>query len=160
VDGDRVTWTASNALAAFVSIAVAASHLRGEDNFDVVSRGYAAYKDGRYEEAVTEYRRALAVNPYDMATRCRVGIVYQKMGRQEEALRWLREALADEGEIGEPVMRSACWLGVAQAELAVGHEAAARAAAERVLGLPDAFDRHQAARNILTGLPVPPERRP
>ncbi len=128
---------------------VAASHLRGRDNFDLVSRGFASYRRKEYAEAVAAYRKALEVNPHDVATMCRLGAALQKQGEMAQALEWFRSAATRHVEIGDEVMVSWCFLGLAQTELAAGNLAAAHTAAERVLGLSDPSGRHAQAREIL-----------
>jgi D-aminopeptidase len=152
VEGDLASWTAPNGLAAFLSVTVAASHLQGRDNWETVTQGYEAYKAGKYEEAVTAYKRALEVNPLDAATQCRMGTAYQKLEQNTEARRCFREGADNEADIGDSALRSMCWLGLAQTELALKNPAAAKVAAEHVLALPDAFDRHEAARKVLAEL--------
>ena len=149
VQGDEATWTAPNALAAYVSIASAASYLSGPNDFELRARGYEAYKSGQPEQAVALYLQALQVNPYDIATHCRLGAAYQKLGRMKEARQWFGSGVEHDEEVGDLAMKSWCALGLAQTELAAKNLPAARKAAERVLGLPDIFGRHGEAKKVL-----------
>jgi tetratricopeptide (TPR) repeat protein len=155
VAGNRLSWSAPSALAAYVSISFAASHLRGPDNFDIVTRGFEAYRNARYEDAVSAYREALRVNPYDVATQCRLGAAYQKLGDLERARACFRVGFEQDSEIGDHAIKSWCALGVAQTELALGDKAAARQAALRVLALPDFLERHAQADAVLRAADAP-----
>jgi tetratricopeptide (TPR) repeat protein len=156
VDRDRATWTAPNLLAAFVSISFAASHLRGEDNWALVTKGYDAFMAGRHEHAIELYEQALHVNPDDAATRCRIGAAHQALGRLHEARTGFRHGFEHDEEIGDAAMRSWCAIGLAETELAAGNVAAAREAARRVLALPDlGGKRHARAQTILTTIERP-----
>jgi tetratricopeptide (TPR) repeat protein len=131
-----------------VTITFAAVHLR-VNNWDKVSEGYKAYKAGRYKAALAAYRQALELNPADAATRCRVGAVHQKLGQLELARAHFAHGVEHMEEIGGAPMKTWCALGLAQVALALGDRPAARAAARRVLALPDFRDRHVEAREIL-----------
>lgn len=149
VEGNLATWSAPNALAAFLSIAVAASHLRAADNWELVSRGYDAYRNGKHEEAILAYGEALQANAHDVATRCRMAAAHQKLGQVERARVLFRFGVDHDDEIGDVAMRSWCALGLAQTELASHNLQAARDAAHRVLALPDLFGRHEDAKKVL-----------
>ncbi len=150
VDGRRLTWVTGSPLAAYVTIAFAASHLR-VNNWDKVTEGYKAYTAGRYQEALVAYRQALEQNPADMATRCRLGAAHQKLGQLALARRHFAYGVEHMEEVGGVPMKTWCALGLAQVAHATGDLSAARAAALKVLALPDFGDRHRQAREILGG---------
>ena len=72
------------------------------------------------------------------------------VGRQLEATGLAAEQL----EIGDDALRSWCFIGVAETELALKNTPAAKQAAERVLALPDFSDRHDRAKKVLAQLPA------
>jgi hypothetical protein len=148
IESKTLRWQAPNPLVAFLSAALAASTLRGTDNWDAVSRGYQAYSQGRYPEAIEAYEQALSQNGYDQATRCRLGAVFLKTEQPERALELFAQGAAHQSEM-EPALQSWCTLGLAQAHEALGHGEAARKAAARVLELPDVAGRHEKAKAIL-----------
>jgi tetratricopeptide (TPR) repeat protein len=148
LEGRRLSWTASSPLAAYVTIAFAAGHLR-VNNWDKVTEGYKAYTAGRYGAALAAYRQALELNPADAATRCRAGAVHQKLGQLELARGHFAHGVEHLEEIGGNPMRTWCALGLAQVALALGDRPAARVAARRVLAMPDFRGRHGKAKEIL-----------
>ncbi len=48
----------------------------------------------RYDEALSYHRRAIAINPDDMAGYYHLGVVLEKKGRVDEAVKAYRTALA------------------------------------------------------------------
>ncbi len=62
-----------------------------EDHFYL---GNALAREGRFQEAVAEYRRALELEPESASTLENLGITYAKMGKIAEGIRYLRQAVA------------------------------------------------------------------
>lgn len=62
-----------------------AVELRPDDGFIVDSLGWAYFKLGRYEEAVTEMERAVALKPEDPVLNDHLGDTYWRAGRKLEA---------------------------------------------------------------------------
>jgi len=48
---------------------------------------------GRYEEAITEYKKALQQNPDDIFTHIEMAITYVKLGREEQARAAAKEVI-------------------------------------------------------------------
>ena len=119
--GDKwLAWQAPDALTAFLSIAFAAHHLKAADTWELVSRGYSAYKAGDHANAIQAYQEALEQNPYDTATRCRLGGALLAAGRTTEARVHFAYGVEHEDEIGDEAIRSWCRRGLAEAEQALG----------------------------------------
>ncbi len=140
----RLSWKAGNELSAFVSVAAAAWLLRGPGNFEIVSKGYRAYKSGRYTDALAAYREALTKNPYDVATRCRIAAAHQKMGQLEQAREGFRYGYDRMNELGD-MLKVWCARGLAELALADGNRSSARRAALQLMALPDVRDSHREA---------------
>ncbi len=115
VEGYGITWLEQDPLAAYHSIAFAAWSLRGDSSgWDAVSEGYRAYSQGLHDQALAAYQRALELDPYDVATRCRMGAAYQALGQLEQALASYEYALARLDEVREPPMKRWCQEGHAE----------------------------------------------
>lgn len=149
VTGKRLAWTAPSALDAFVSIAFAASFLKGPGTWEDVSRGYAAFKACRYEEALAAYKRSLARNVFDVATRCRMGAVYRNMGELEKARSLFAYGVSHLEEIGGIPMKSFCAAGLSGTEMELDHMEAARKAASLVLSISASGRWHDEAVRLL-----------
>jgi len=59
--------------------------LRQEDGYIVDSLGWAYYKLGRYDDAVSELERAIELKPADPVINDHLGDAYWKVGRRLEA---------------------------------------------------------------------------
>jgi len=149
IDKRRLSWQAPDGKRAFVSIAFAASFLRGQRNMAKVSQGFRAFAAGKYAEALTAYEVALKQNPFDVATRCRMGAVYQKLGLPQKAREQFAWGVRDLDEVGSHQMKSWCLLGMAQTNLVLGEYKPAGSFAHRVLKLPDYKGRHKQAGAVL-----------
>ena len=149
VSGRRLSWRADDGQRAFVSVAFAASYLRGKRNWGSVSKGFRAFSAGKYSDAVAAYRRALKENPYDEATRCRMAAALAKLGRLAEAHRLFSRGVKHRDELGSHQMEGWCLTGLASAEVALGHPAAAAKHARALLALPDHRGRHAEAKALL-----------
>src|SRR5690606_27647428 len=66
-----------------------AVELRPQDGYIVDSLGWAYYKLGRYDEAVTELEKAVKLRPEDPTINDHLGDAYWRAGRQlEAAFQW------------------------------------------------------------------------
>jgi len=131
IEGRGLAWEEDDLLAGFGSIAFAAWFMRGTGSgWEKVGEGYRAFRKGRYEEAIAAYEEAIELDPYDVATRCRMAAVYQEMGDMEEA--WVRFAWAFQrlDEVADGPMKQWCCEGLAEVAEALGEEETAREARE------------------------------
>lgn len=164
VSGRRLSWRAEDGQRAFVSVAFAASYMRGKRNWDQVGKGFRAFTAGKYAEALAAYRQALKENPYDEATRCRMAEVHARMGQLAEARRLFARGVEHLDELGSHQMKGWCLAGLASADLALGHTASAAKEARLLLTLPDYKGRHAGARAVLqavkclTSAPAPKDQ--
>ena len=148
--GRRVSWTVQDQVTAFVSVAHAATSMRGPgDSWEVVSRGYAAAEAGKYEEAVTAYEAALISNPYDVATYCRMGQALEDGGRIDEARDAFTYGFDRLDEVGDAPMKRWCSEGFGRLAWQAGDVAGARRAALQLLALPGGGTSHTWARELL-----------
>ena len=121
IDGYSLVWEEESLAAAFGSIAFAAWYMRGESGgWELVGEGFRAYRAGEYEEALEAYEAAIEADPYDVATRCRMGAVYQKLGQDEEAEELYGYAFERLEEVGDGPMKEWCVEGMAETAAAVG----------------------------------------
>lgn len=157
ISGRKLIWQPSDAVTAFVSIVFAASSLRGpSSNWDLVSRGYEAWQNEDYERAVTAYEEALVANPYDVATRCRMGQALEDGGRTSEALAAFAYGFGRLDEVGCAPMKIWCARGFGRLAAQAGDPAGARRAALQVLELPDSGTSHDWGRETLAGASTGP----
>jgi tetratricopeptide (TPR) repeat protein len=149
--GRRVSWTVEDPVTAFVSIAHAATSMRGPgDTWEVVSKGYRAWDAGKHDEAVAAYEAALISNPYDVPTYCRMGQALEDGGRTDEARDAFTYGFDRLDEIGDPALRRWCSKGHGRLALAAGDLAGARRAALQLLALPEGGTSHTWAQELLT----------
>jgi tetratricopeptide (TPR) repeat protein len=87
------------------------------DTWELVSRGCAAYKAEEHAQAIQACQEALEFNPYDTATRCRLGGALLAAGRAAEARAHFAYGVEHQDEIGDEVIRSWCRRGLEEAEL-------------------------------------------
>ncbi|GGA77030.1 hypothetical protein GCM10011491_00230 [Brucella endophytica] len=80
-----------------------AVELRPQDGYIVDSLGWAYYKLGRYNEAVTELEKAVKLRPEDATINDHLGDAYWRAGRKLEATFQWRHALASKPEPEEIV---------------------------------------------------------
>ena len=149
VSGRRLSWRPEDQKRAFVTIAFAASFLRGQRNWDQVSRGFRAYRAGKYREAVAAYQQALKINPHDGATRCREGAAHEKLGQLAEAHGLFSRGVKHGDELDSHQMRGWCLLGLATTSLGLGKLDEAEKSARALLALPDFKGRHNQARAMI-----------
>jgi tetratricopeptide (TPR) repeat protein len=152
--GGRLTWSAGNRLTAFVSIAAAASHIRGPDTWELVSRGYEAFGAGEYEQAIEAYDRALERNPFDVATHCRRAAAMQASGDLDSALAGFTHAYERLTEVGDPYMKAWCLFGLAEVADATGSGELATQAALQLLSVPTTAKRAELALTMLRAAPA------
>ncbi len=75
--------------------------LRPNDGYIVDSLGWAHYRLGEYEKAVSELERAIELRPADPVINDHLGDAYWQVGRRLEAVYQWNRALASEPEEGE-----------------------------------------------------------
>jgi D-aminopeptidase len=156
VSGQRVVWQAEP-LTAFVSIVHAASSLRGPSGaWELVSKGYQAWERGEHDAAVVAYEEALRSNPYDVATRCRMGQALEDGGRTDEALAAFAYGFARLDEVGDDAMKRWCALGYGRLAMAGGDRSGARRAALQLLALPESGTSRERALPWLAAAAVGP----
>ena len=154
-DGSRVTadgrwaWTAPDVLTAFVSIAAAASQLRGPNNWDEVTRGYKAFRAGEYDTAIEAYDRALSINPYDTPTHCRLAAALHAAGDPDRAHHGFLRGYQRMHEVGNDSMKAWCSLGLAEVALQRGDLSTAREAALQLFALRAELPRLARAHHLL-----------
>jgi tetratricopeptide (TPR) repeat protein len=151
VRGKSIGWTANDGQAAYVSLVAVAANVVPPNHGEawaVVTRGYEAYRAGRDDEALVHYRRALALDPTDRETFCRVGSVHLAMGAPADALAAFGEGLAYLDEMDGP-MRAVCRLGFAQTLERSGRVDEAAATWQLVLEEPDVNGSHAKSREAL-----------
>jgi len=69
--------------------------LFGGDASYLYSRGYnLLYEDGKYEEAITYFDKALAIDPNDIGSLLQKGIALSALGKHEEAITYFDKGLA------------------------------------------------------------------
>lgn len=149
--GKSVTWTAADGRAAYLSLVAVASSIRPpnrDEAWEWIGRGFDACRAGRHEEAVTAYRKALALDPADSETRCRIGNVYLATGSMADAVSEFSDGVQHIDEIDGP-MRVVCLLGFAQSLERAGRGSEAVAAYKRVLEVPEHNGSHAKAREAL-----------
>ena len=72
-----------------------ASDLAGPSTVPViVNLGNAYHSARRYEEAIKHYQRALGLNPRSARGRVALGMAYAQMGKHEEALAEIKQAIS------------------------------------------------------------------
>lgn len=148
--GRRVLWTAPDALTAFLSIAHAATSVRGTVNtWDLVSRGYKASEAGQHDDAIDAYREALSLEPHDIPTRCRLGQALEDAGRTEEARAEFRAGFERLAEVGGSPMKVWCSMGLGRLAMAAGDLSEARSAALQLLAMTERGTSHELARQWL-----------
>ncbi len=150
VSGSALSWQANSALAAYCSVACAASQLRGSvDTWGKVSKAYSAYIAGKYEKALDTYQDVLDLDPYDVATRCRMAAVYEKLGDFESARDLFLYGFQRLDEIGDDAMKTWCLSGLATVDLELGESHEARRAALQLMALKDRRGSHQKALELM-----------
>jgi Flp pilus assembly protein TadD len=77
-------------------------HLRPEDAVLLSDLGWVYYGQGRYEEALAEFQKAVELDPKDAEARNGLGDIYHMQGRYEEAVAELWRAIALEPENPDP----------------------------------------------------------
>ena len=96
--------------------------------------GFNSMDDGRPEEAILHFKRAIRVNPLDPSMALQgLGQVYCKTGRYEEAIPLLKQAIRNRPQMFQAHLElAACYAGL-------GKEEEARAAAAEVLKMNPKF---------------------
>ena len=72
-----------------------AAAARADTVYEFIHRGDAHLNAGRCRQAITMWRKALAIKPGHATARVRIGIAFSKMGRLDEAERQFRSVIAD-----------------------------------------------------------------
>ena len=148
--GPRLSWQVEDPVTAFVSIAHAASSMKGPGgSWELVSKGYEAWDKGEHEAAVTAYEAALIANPYDVPTWCRMGQALEDGGRIDEAREAFTYGFERLDEVGDAPMKRWCVKGFGRLAMAAGDVAGARRAALQVLALPEGGTSHTWGRELL-----------
>jgi tetratricopeptide (TPR) repeat protein len=68
------------------------------NNNSSFNQGYALFEEGKYEEALTFYDKALAINPNFTSTLFNKGLALLNLNRSEEAITFFDKVLAQEPE--------------------------------------------------------------
>jgi tetratricopeptide (TPR) repeat protein len=108
---------------------------------DLLAKELAA--TGRPGEAIREYETGIALQPRDVGLHIHYGRILRTQGRSEEAVSAFQKAASLLPASGQ------AWDGLAASLLDQGHFADARAATERLLGLPAADARRRQQRRQL-----------
>ncbi len=148
----NLSWESPNLLSTYLSIFFAIKYIKGPDTWDLVTKGYKAYKEGNYDSSIKYYLEALKKNPNDLSSKCRLAAAYRGQNKLKEARKLLIPTVANIDEIGIDAIKSWCWLELAIAEKGLGNIGAARKAAEKILALPDFKNRHQKAKNLTSSM--------
>ncbi len=109
-------------------------------------KGNALYRGRDYAAALTEFLAATSLDPNYALAANNVGFMYFRLGQLDDAVAWYRRTLAID------VGRAVAWLNLADAELARGRRAEARAAYARFLELNPAAKAADYARGKLAEL--------
>jgi len=70
------------------------SNISVERLAEIIKNAFALNAMGQFEEAISWYDKALAINPEDVRTLYNKGIILHKLGRYEEAIFWYDEAIS------------------------------------------------------------------
>lgn len=62
---------------------------------DIRDQAFDAYQAGDFQAAEAGYRKALSADPADVNSRMTLGVVLRRLGRLDESLEMLEQALAD-----------------------------------------------------------------
>ncbi len=93
------------------------------------SLGLKAYRQKNYNEALANFRKAIAIDSSDVQPINNLGFVYYKMGNYHEALVWIQKAI----ELAPG--RTVAYLNLADVELALGEKEKAIANYEKYLSM-------------------------
>ncbi len=82
-------------LAFFISAATGVSVAQADDGSSYFNflKGYRAAQEGKYEQAIDNYRAALRSNPNSSSIRSELALIYTSMGELPKAEEQLKEAL-------------------------------------------------------------------
>jgi tetratricopeptide (TPR) repeat protein len=93
------------------------------------SLGLKAYRQKNYNEALANFRKAIAIDSSDVQPINNLGFVYYKMGNFHESLVWIQKAI----ELAPG--RTVAYLNLADVELALGEKEKAIANYEKYLSM-------------------------
>ena len=64
-------------------------------------RGWTFFDEGKYEKAISEFKKAIDINPAFKEAHCHLGVIYIEQKRYTEAIRVLKEATSIDGSFKE-----------------------------------------------------------